>query len=308
MAKRRPPTVHGVVLVDKPAGMTSHDVVGKLRKSLGERRIGHAGTLDPDATGVLVVGVGRVTRLMQFVTGADKEYSAEVVLGSRTSTLDDSGEVLESFDMSGVTIDEGRSVVQCHLLGDIMQIPPMVSALKVDGKRLHEYAREGVEIERQARPVHISRFDLELTGESGVWKMIVVCSSGTYVRTLADDLGRLLGGGAHLRNLRRHRVGRFTESMCCVLDSPQLLPDVEMVSHLPRVDVDSDTAARVMNGAMMPGIVESGWVGAGPWRVHGPHGELLGVYEGSGRTSESGERLVKPSVVLDFGTTPVVGG
>ena len=116
MAKRRPPVVHGTVVIDKPAGMTSHDVVGKLRKALGERRIGHAGTLDPDATGVLVVGVGRATRLMQWVTGADKDYSCELVLGSRTSTLDDGGEVLETFDMSAVTIDAARRVVGERLL------------------------------------------------------------------------------------------------------------------------------------------------------------------------------------------------
>lgn len=299
MAKRRPPVVHGTVVIDKPTGMTSHDVVGKLRKALGERRIGHAGTLDPDATGVLVVGVGRATRLMQWVTGADKDYSCEVVLGARTSTLDDSGETLETFDMSGVSIDDGRRVINEHLLGDIEQVPPMVSALKVDGKRLHEYAREGVEVERKARPVRVDRFEIEPTGEPGVWKMSVTCSSGTYVRTLADDLGRLLGGGAHIRRLRRHRVGRFTEAMCSSLDSPVLLSEEEMVSHLARVDLDSQTTARVMNGAMLP--ADGLFVDHGPWRVHGAGGELLGVYEHSGRTGDDGVALVKPAVVLTAG-------
>ncbi|MBU3703006.1 MAG: tRNA pseudouridine(55) synthase TruB [Ilumatobacteraceae bacterium] len=299
MAKRRPPVVHGTIVIDKPAGMTSHDVVGKLRKTLGERRIGHAGTLDPDATGVLVVGVGRATRLMQWVTGADKDYSCEVVLGSRTSTLDDSGEVLETFDMSGVSLDEGRRVIHENLLGDIEQVPPMVSALKVDGKRLHEYAREGVEIERKARSVHVARFDLEETTNPAVWRMVVTCSSGTYVRSLADDLGRLLGGAAHIRKLRRHRVGRFDESMCSLLDAPTLLPEEEMVAHLPRVDVDSATADRIANGAMLS--VGSGFEGAGPWRVHGPGGSLLAVYEASGRQADDGSALVKPSVVLSVG-------
>ena len=299
MAKRRPPVVHGTVVIDKPAGMTSHDVVGKLRKTLGERRIGHAGTLDPDATGVLVVGVGRATRLMQWVTGADKGYSCEVVLGARTSTLDDSGDVLETFDMSGVSLDDGRRVIREHLLGDIEQVPPMVSALKVDGKRLHEYAREGVEVERKARPVHIDRFEIEGTNEPGVWAMSVTCSSGTYVRSLADDLGRLLGGGAHIRRLRRHRVGRFTEAMCSSLEAPVLLDEVEMVSHLVRVDVDVETAARVMNGAMLP--VDGAFAGDGPWRVHGADGSLLGVYERSGRTNDDGVALVKPAVVLAAG-------
>lgn len=299
MAKRRPPVVHGTVVVDKPAGMTSHDVVGKLRKALGERRIGHAGTLDPDATGVLVVGVGRATRLMQWVTGADKDYSCELVLGARTSTLDDSGEVLERFDMSGVGIAEGRSVVEANLIGDIVQIPPMVSAIKVDGKRLHEYAREGVEVERAARPVHVARFDLDETGDPGVWTMRVTCSSGTYVRTLGDDLGRLLGGGAHIRRLRRHRVGRFTESMCSPLEAPVLLAEDELVAHLVRVDVDAATATRIANGALLG--AESGFRGPGPWRVHGPDGELLAVYEASERTAADGGQLVKPAVVLAAG-------
>ena len=299
MAKRRPPVVHGTVIIDKPAGMTSHDVVGKLRKALGERRIGHAGTLDPDATGVLVVGVGRATRLMQWVTGADKDYSCQIVLGAKTSTLDDSGDVLETFDMSGVSIDDGRRVIRDRLLGDIEQVPPMVSALKVDGKRLHEYAREGIEIERKARPVHISRFDIEETAEPGVWAMRVTCSSGTYVRTLADDLGRLLGGGAHIRRLRRHRVGRFTEAMSSSLETPVLLGETEMVAHLDRVDVDDETAARVRNGAMLP--AGSVFRGAGPWRLHAVDGELLGVYEHSERKSGDGMALVKPSVVLAVG-------
>ena len=299
MAKRRPPVVHGTVVVNKPAGMTSHDVVGKLRKALGERRIGHVGTLDPDATGVLVVGVGRATRLMQWVTGADKDYSCEVVLGARTSTLDDLGETLETFDMSGVSIDDGRRVINEHLLGDIEQVPPMVSALKVDGKRLHEYAREGVEVERKARPVRVDRFEIEPTGNPGVWKMSVTCSSGTYVRTLADDLGRLLGGGAHIRRLRRHRVGRFTEAMCSSLEAPVLLSEEEMVSHLVRVDLDAETTARVMNGAMLP--ADGLFVDRGPWRVHGAGGELLGVYEHSGRTGDEGVALVKPAVVLMTG-------
>ena len=299
MAKRRPPVVHGTVVIDKPAGMTSHDVVGKLRKALGERRIGHAGTLDPDATGVLVVGVGRATRLMQWVTGADKDYSCELVLGSRTSTLDDGGEVLETFDMSSVTIDAARRVVSERLLGDIEQIPPMVSALKVEGKRLHEYAREGIEVDRKARPVHVSRFDLDETGEAGVWSMRVSCSSGTYVRSLGDDLGRLLGGGAHIRRLRRQRVGRFTEDMCSTIDAPTLLDEVEMVSHLPRVDLDAETVARVLNGAMLP--AGERFTGNGPWRVHAPDGGLLGVYEKTERADSDGKPLVKPAVLIAVG-------
>lgn len=300
MAKRRPPQVHGLVLIDKPAGVTSHDVVNTLRKSLSERRIGHAGTLDPDATGVLVVAVGRATRLMQFVSGADKEYVAEVVLGSRTSTLDDSGEVLETFNMSAVMPADVQRVVRENLTGDILQVPPMVSALKVDGKRLHEYAREGVEIERKARPVHISRFDVEATDDPLVYRMSVECSSGTYVRTLADDLGRLLGGGAHLRRLRRTRVGRFTEEMTSALESPQLLSEVGLVEHLARVDLDAETADRALHGVMLPVDVALGWVGDGPWSVYGPNDVLLGVYEPTASQTGLGLTLAKPTVVIAF--------
>jgi len=300
MAKRRPPQVHGLVLIDKPAGVTSHDVVNTLRKSLSERRIGHAGTLDPDATGVLVVAVGRATRLMQFVSGADKEYVAEVVLGSRTSTLDDSGEVLETFNMGAVTPADVQRVVRENLTGDILQVPPMVSALKVDGKRLHEYAREGVEIERKARPVHISRFDIEPTDDPLVYRMSVECSSGTYVRTLADDLGRFLGGGAHLRRLRRTRVGRFTEQMTSALESPQLLSEVGLVEHLARVDLDAETADRALHGAMLPVDAELGWVGEGPWSVYGPNEVLLGVYEPTASQTGLGLTLAKPTVVIAF--------
>src|SRR5688572_30824317 len=158
MARRRPPTVHGLAVVDKPAGVTSHDVVGMVRRRLGERRVGHAGTLDPDATGVLLVGVGNATRLLRFLTALGKTYTADVVLGIETSTLDASGDVTARHDMPDVTIERARAVVAGHLTGPIMQVPPMVSALKVDGKRLHELAREGIEVERAPRPVTIHRF------------------------------------------------------------------------------------------------------------------------------------------------------
>src|SRR4051794_39695841 len=165
MARRKPPTIHGMAVIDKPAGVTSHDVVNMLRRHFGEKRIGHAGTLDPGATGVLVVAVGNATRLLQFVSGADKSYVGEIVLGSTTTTLDNEGEVTAVFDMSDVTLEQARVVAADHLTGDILQVPPMVSALKVDGRRLHELAREGVEIDREARPVTVSRFDLEATDD-----------------------------------------------------------------------------------------------------------------------------------------------
>ena len=287
MARRKPATTHGVAVVDKPAGVTSHDVVGMLRRRFGERQVGHAGTLDPDATGVLVVAVGKATRLLRFVEKTRKGYTGDVVLGSSTSTLDSAGEVLETFDMSGITIDDARSAVVEHLLGDIEQVPPMVSAIRVDGRRLHELAREGIEIERAPRPVTIHRFDVVDWVEPGVLAIDVECSAGTYIRTLADDLGRILGGGAHLRNLRRTHVGEFTLAEAAPPDRCELLPVASAVRALDAVHVSDEIAALVANGRVL-----DSWAGAGPWAIFDERDELLAVYE----TFRDGQ--AKPSVVL----------
>ncbi len=263
-----------MTVIDKPAGMTSHDVVNQLRRHFGEKRIGHAGTLDPDATGVLVVAVGNATRLMRFLSGCDKSYVGEIVLGSSTSTLDSAGEVLATHDMSGVTLEQARALAAEHLTGDIMQIPPMVSALKVDGRRLHELAREGIEVERAARAVTISRFELDATDDPMVLRATVDCSTGTYIRSLADDLGRLLGGGAHLRNLRRTRVGRYTLEQAQPPHEATLVPVETAVAHLPAVTVDGPTTDLIAHGRLLPP-----WPGDGPWAVFGEDGDLLAVYE-----------------------------
>lgn len=286
MARRKPATTHGIAVVDKPAGVTSHDVVGMLRRRFGERQVGHAGTLDPDATGVLVVAVGKATRLLRFVEKTRKGYTGEIVLGSQTSTLDAAGEVIASFDMSAVTLDDARQCVAAHLVGDIEQIPPMVSAIRVDGKRLHELAREGIEVERAPRPVTIHRFEVVGWVEPGVLAVDVECSAGTYIRTLADDLGRLLGGGAHLRNLRRTHVGDFTLAESGAPDDCTLLPVASAVRALMSVEVDADTAALVANGRVL-----DAWEGDGPWAVSDASGELLAVYEAF-------RGQAKPAVVL----------
>jgi tRNA pseudouridine55 synthase len=287
MGRRRPPTTHGLVVVDKPAGITSHDVVDQLRRRFGERQVGHAGTLDPDATGVLLVGVGAATKLLRFLSGLDKDYTAEVVLGVETTTLDAAGDVVATHDMSAVTVDDARQVVADHLLGDIEQVPPMVSALRVGGRRLHELARWGVEVERAPRPVHVDRFEVEASDAPGVLRIAVTCSAGTYVRTLAADLGRLLGGGAHLRALRRTRIGPFVVDEAGPPDTAELLPAVEALRGRARVVVDAATAALVANGRVLPA-----WPGEGPWAVLGVDRELLAVYE----PFRAGE--AKPTVVL----------
>ena len=286
MARRKPATTHGIAVVDKPPGVTSHDVVGMLRRRFGERQVGHAGTLDPDATGVLVVAVGKATRLLRFVEKTRKGYTGEVVLGTSTSTLDSAGDVLDSFDMSAVTLDDARRAVDEHLMGDIEQIPPMVSAIRVNGKRLHELAREGIEIERAPRPVTIHRFDVTGWVAPEVLSIVVECSAGTYIRTLADDLGRLLGGGAHLRNLRRTHVGAFTIAEAGPPDECELLPVASAVRSLTVVTVDDAVAALVANGRVL-----DAWDGDGPWAVFDGTGELLAVYE-----AFSGQ--AKPAVVL----------
>ena len=285
--RRRPAQVHGLAIVDKPAGVTSHDVVGMLRRRFDERRVGHAGTLDPGATGVLVVGVGMVTRLLRFVADGRKRYTGEVVLGVETDTLDADGEVVATHEMSAVSVAEARRVAAAHLTGEIAQVPPMVSALRVGGRRLHELAREGIVVEREARPVTVHSFEIAGTDEPGVLRIDVECSAGTYVRTLASDLGGLLGGGAHLRNLRRTAVGPFTIDEARAPDAAELLDPIEAVRAVPTVVVDDDIVPLIANGRVLPGFD-----GDGPWALVDGRGGLLAVYEAFG----GGE--AKPSVVL----------
>lgn len=282
--------ISGVAVVDKPAGWTSHDVVAKVRGVLGTRKVGHSGTLDPDATGVLVLGVGKATRLLRYLTVLPKSYVGEIVLGTETSTLDAAGEVTAVHDMTGVTDAEVRREAAA-LTGELMQVPPMVSAVKVGGKRLHELARRGVEVERAPRPVTVHRFDVEpLPAEVGVWRAEVSCSSGTYVRVLAADLGHALGGGAHLRALRRTAVGRFSLEDAGPIEDPRLLPISAAVRHLDRVEVDEELRVSIGHGRVLDREV-LGVTGDGPWAVHGAADELLAVYE------RSGDR-VKPSLVI----------
>lgn len=274
MARRKPPTTHGLLVIDKPAGMTSHDVVAKVRKRFGERQVGHAGTLDPDATGVLLVGVGKGTKVMRFLTALGKTYHGQVRLGSTTDSLDSTGTVTARFEMPDVTIDDARRVVAEHLTGPIMQIPPMVSAVRVDGRRLHELAREGIEVERQPRPVTVHRFDIESTDDRLVYDIDVQCSSGTYIRTLADDLGRLLGGGGHLHGLRRTAVGSLSIDEAGSIDDAPLLRLADAVRDLAAITVDDTVAEGVAHGRFLPCPA-----GDGPWAVLDKSGELLAIYE-----------------------------
>ena len=279
----------GIAVVDKPAGLTSHDVVAKARKIFGTRKVGHSGTLDPDATGVLVLGVGRATRLLQFLTGLPKSYKGEIVFGEETSTLDSSGEVTHIHDMSGLTLSDVRKATKCFL-GEIEQIPPMVSAVRIKGKRLYEIAREGNEIERPARSVRVDRFEVYPTEDSNVYEVFVDCSSGTYIRSLAADLGLVLGGGAHLRNLRRTRVGSFGEDEALPLEEIILQKPIEGMRDFEMVRVDEDTRKEVSYGRVFDRKrLES--EKQGPWALVDYSGQLLAVYKEHGDS-------IKPVVVI----------
>jgi tRNA pseudouridine55 synthase len=293
------PETIGMVVVDKEAGWTSHDAVARCRRIFSQRRVGHAGTLDPDATGVLLVGLGRFTRMLRFLTGLPKSYEAEVVLGRATSTLDASGEVTGTWDMSGVTLAEVRKAA-ASLTGVVDQVPPMVSARKVGGRRLHELARAGIEVERAARPVTVERFDVQDSPQSepGVFRIEVDCSTGTYVRVLAADLGETLGGGAHLRNLRRTRIGSFGVDEATTLGAvteAQVLSPAQALRDLPQVELDDEMARSVSHGLALD-RVSVGAAGEGPWALLDHDGALLAVYESTGT-----DRLVAVCVLAGSG-------
>lgn len=278
----------GFAVIDKEGGWTSHDVVAKARGVFGTRKVGHSGTLDPSATGVLVIGVGKGTRLLRFITALPKTYVAEAVLGVETDSLDADGEVTATHDMTGVTIDDVRRVA-AGFVGDIEQIPPMVSAIKIDGKRLHELAREGKEVDRAPRPVTVHSLDIEeVPGEPLVVRFTTTCSSGTYVRTLAADIGAELGGGAHLRFLRRTAIGSHSVDAARQVEQAELISLADGLRDLATVTVDAETATRIGNGQRLDGDLD----GDGPWVVLDEHGNVLAVHE-----RVDGGR-VKPAVVV----------
>jgi tRNA pseudouridine55 synthase len=290
--------IHGAVIVDKEEAWTSHDVVARLRKVYGQRRVGHAGTLDPDATGVLVVGLGRATRLLRFIQESGKAYRASISFGVSTTTLDASGDVIDRNPMSIERADVERAARE--FVGEIEQLPPMVSAVKVKGRRLHQLARQGIEVEREPRRVRIDRLEVEAF-EPGPYPsatVLVECSTGTYIRSLAADLGTRLGGAAHLATLRRLRVGSFTideaRTLAMIEDDPEaaVIPPVAAVRDLVRIDVDREQARAIAHGVTFPAQVLVGDDDApGPFSLVGPSGELLAVYERR-------RSALKPSVVL----------
>jgi tRNA pseudouridine55 synthase len=290
MAKRRDSGPTGFAIVDKPQGWTSHDVVAKARGVFKTRKVGHSGTLDPDATGVLLLGVGKATRILRFLDGATKSYTGEIRFGSETDSLDSTGVITATHSMAPIDIAAAR-VAARTLTGAIEQIPPMVSAKKVDGKRLHELARAGVIIDRKAVPVTVHRFDLTPTADPMVLRCEVDCSTGTYIRSLAAALGSALGGGAHLHGLRRTAIGSFSEADALPLERAELRPAAEFVRDLGLIVVSDAVANDVRHGRILE-RERIGVEGSGPYPLVDERGELLAVYEPHRGTT------VKPAVVL----------
>lgn len=236
--------------MDKPAGMTSHDVVSRVRREFGTRKVGHAGTLDPMATGVLILGVERGTKFLAHMVAATKAYNATIRLGASTTTDDFEGEILEEFPAEHITDEQALAEIQ-KLSGDIMQKPAKVSAIKIDGKRAYQRVRDGEEVDIPARPVTVSRFEvLDSRMNPRELDVTVECSSGTYIRSLARDLGDALGVGGHLTALRRTAVGPFLLDDAHPIDSMQLslTLDEALVRCYPRLDVTEEEAAKLAMG------------------------------------------------------------
>jgi len=308
----------GVLVIDKPAGVTSHDVVDQVRRILHERRVGHTGTLDPFATGVLVILVGRATRLAQFLSGVEKEYEAVIRLGFATDTGDVTGKRIGELKegQTGVSVTPwGREQIEAalaELRGEIDQVPPMYSAKKQGGHKLYELARRGEEVER--KPVRICVYKFEAIKPAGEllkdnldgtfdFEVRVACSSGTYVRTLAEDFGKRLQVGAHLAELRRTRVGDFQIAQAHTLEQLKssvgeeglgqiMLPPDAALGRFPAIDLTKDDARRVQNG-MPVRISEPVWANGDRMRMRDEHGNLIAVGE-----FDAASGSIKPGVVI----------
>jgi tRNA pseudouridine55 synthase len=274
----------GLLLVEKPSGITSHDAVNEVRRTLGIRKVGHAGTLDPMASGLLLMGVGRATRLLRFLGDLEKEYEGTGRLGTETDTLDALGELVRT---TAVDIVEDQLLgAMAELVGVIEQQPPAFSAVKVGGRKLYEAARRGERVEAPRRKVVVSRFDLVRFAGTD-FDFLAVCSGGTYVRVLVAEVGKRLGCGAHLARLVRTRIGPFRLSDAVPPDEPDALMPVERsVAHLPRLDLDPEEAAAALHGRpLAPAGIE------GPYAVFDETRRLIGVYRDQGAQA-------RPDVIL----------
>ena len=281
----------GFVVVDKEPGWTSHDVVARARKKLNTRKVGHSGTLDPPATGILILGVGKATRLLKFITDLPKRYTATMVLGTETTTLDAEGEITNVQSSIGVSL-ESLQQVATQFVGAILQTPPMVSAVKVDGKRLYEIAREGREIERKPRSVHVHHLSIERTSEKHIYKIHVTCGSGTYIRSLVSDIAQAAGTIAHVGSLRRNSIGSFNDSDASTIEEIKVIGMESGLRDYSQIVVNEADAALIRVGNVfqknhfdLQGIPE-------PWAFTDEQGKLLAVY----KLHKGG--TIKPDVVI----------
>jgi len=281
----------GFIVVDKEPGWTSHDVVARARKKLNTRKVGHSGTLDPPATGILILGVGKATRLLKFITDLPKRYTATMVLGTETTTLDAEGEITNVQSGIGVSL-ESLQQVATQFVGAILQTPPMVSAVKVDGKRLYEIAREGREIERKPRSVHVHHLSIEHTSEKDIYKIHVTCGSGTYIRSLVSDIAQAAGTIAHVGSLRRNSIGSFNDSDANTIEEIKVIGMESGLRDYSQIVVNEADAALIRVGNVfqknhfdLQGIPE-------PWAFTDEQGKLLAVY----KLHKGG--TIKPDVVI----------
>jgi tRNA pseudouridine55 synthase len=277
------PAPEGLLLVDKPSGMTSHDAVEVVRRSLGTRKVGHAGTLDPMATGLLVLGVGRATRLLRYLGELPKTYAATGRLGEETDTLDADGEIVRTAPVNVSLAEVERACAS--LVGESMQAPPAYSAVRVGGRRLYEAARRGEVLEARPRPIRVDAFAVSAFDGRDL-EARVTCSGGTYVRVLVADVGRSLGCGAHLVRLRRTAIGSFLVEDARPPGQGALEPVERAVRHLPGIRLEREEARAASHGRPLgpAGIV-------GPYAVFDPEDALVGVYRDEGA-------MGRPEVIL----------
>jgi tRNA pseudouridine55 synthase len=300
----------GAILVDKTGGPTSHDAVLILRRLLRTSKVGHTGTLDPMATGLLVLCVGAATKLTAYLSGRDKEYTGTITFGTVTDSLDAMGNVVESRDVPLPLDERALSRAMESMVGEISQLPPMTSAVKVSGQRLHKLARRGVHVERRPRIVSVKEFEL-LGCEEGRVHFRVVCSSGTYVRCLAYDLGVSLGWGAHLSALRRTKVGRFAVGEAVTLDElaemssaeamRRLIPAAQLVDFLPFVVLGAEGIRILRSGGIAPGETVLKWdacTGGDLLRVLDESGVLRAIGTATGREGDGQPTAIRPVRVL----------
>ncbi|THE14514.1 tRNA pseudouridine(55) synthase TruB [Bacillus timonensis] len=299
----------GILLLNKPKGMTSHDCVFKVRKLVKMKKVGHTGTLDPDVSGVLPICLGRATKIVEYVTAANKTYEGEATIGISTTTEDASGERVEEKRVDRQITKADVLDVLDSLTGEIIQTPPMYSAVKVNGKRLYEYARQGLVIERPSRKITIHQLELlsDIVQKEGTvsFRFRVTCSKGTYVRTLAVQMGEKLGYPAHMSDLKRTSSGEFTLNQCMTLEEvgqhvqngtigEHLLTIEDALSHLRKILINDKVAEKVKNGSVFPVPNELNEISVGEPIAILHNGEILAIYQ---RHPEKPE-LIKPIKVL----------